>query len=123
MLCFGRAIREALSPLGGQESLTPSPQRHQKFLGTPSLHGAPLWQLLFRGDHFVFTSWRNHPLYLIVLSLIIISGYFFRGPSGAYGDSLTKETYDSIQIDMGQDEVDDILGGINDPLDRSVKCV
>ncbi|MFL5242697.1 MAG: hypothetical protein ACJ8FY_11370 [Gemmataceae bacterium] len=71
----------------------------------------------------MFTSWRNHPLYLIVLSLIIISGYFFRGPSGAYGDSLTKETYDSIQIDMGQDEVDDILGGINDPLDRSIKCV
>jgi len=71
----------------------------------------------------MYTSWRYHPLYLIVLSIMIISGYFFRGPSGVYGESLTKENYDTIQIDMVQDEVDDILGGINDPLDRSVSCI
>ena len=70
----------------------------------------------------MYTSWRYHPLYLIVLSIMIISGYFFRGPSGVYGDSLTKENYDLIAVDMYQDDVEDILGGINSHTDRGVVC-
>lgn len=65
----------------------------------------------------MFYSARSSPLYLVFLVAMVIGGYFFRGHStNASLDTLTKKNYDLIKTGMDQDEVDDILTGINEPM-------
>ncbi|HEV3237677.1 MAG TPA: hypothetical protein VGZ25_11855 [Gemmataceae bacterium] len=70
----------------------------------------------------MYSSWRASPLYMIFLIGLIISGYYFRGHNYASVDTLTKKNYDLIKIGMDQEEVDDILTGINEPWDGPGTC-
>src|SRR5262249_60925320 len=64
----------------------------------------------------MYSGWR--PVYLIALSILLLSSYFFRHTE----TGLTKANYDRIKIGMSQDEVDDILGGIYGPMEGQGTC-
>jgi hypothetical protein len=70
----------------------------------------------------MFTGIRSSPLYLLFLIALIIGSYFFRGQDRFSEDTLTKQNYDLITIGMDQEEVDQILTGINEPMEGPGKC-
>lgn len=70
----------------------------------------------------MFCSMRSSPVYLLFLIGLVISGYFFRGQNYVPVETVTKQNYDLIKIGMDQEEVDQILTGINEPMDGPGTC-
>jgi len=70
----------------------------------------------------MYSSWRSSPFYLLFLVALLIGSYFFRGQNFVPVETITKQNYDLITIGMDQEEVDDILTGINEPWDGPGKC-
>src|SRR5216684_1777066 len=70
----------------------------------------------------MYSSWRSSPIYLLFLVSLLIGSYSFRGQNRAPAETLTKKNYDFIKIGMDQEEVDEILTGINEPMDGPGTC-
>ena len=70
----------------------------------------------------MYSSWRSSPIYLAFLIVLLIGSYFFRGRNYVPEETITKKNYDLIKIGMDQEEVDEILTGINEPMDGPGSC-
>jgi hypothetical protein len=70
----------------------------------------------------MFGNVRSSPLYLLFVASLVISGYFFRDHNYVPTETITLKNYDMIKIGMDQEEVDQILTGINEPMDGPGKC-